>query len=355
MIGIIEKKPAQPGMPVVWEVMSGQDAPLDEILDWLGGVAGSIERTLLEAGGVCLRGFERVATAADFSAVMSAISPELMDYVGGTSPRDTIHGKVMTATKLAPSFSIPLHQEMSYTDGFPVEVAFFCAQPPGEGGETTTGDMRLMTQALDQEVRERFAKKGGVRLRRTLPSPDSLHKKPGVQKSWHEVFGTDDRAAVERIATARGWRVDWLGDGSVQLWQEIRPFTIRHPLTDDEVCFNQVHFYSPYCTLRWAQDDGRTAEAAAIERAFNEAPQILDRVFHGDGSEVSREDALYVYDLHQRFAVPHRWLRGDILLLDNVVFGHGRRAFGGERAIQVALVKRRAAAGEAAATVRAAE
>jgi len=353
MIGIVETRPAQPGAPACWDVISGGDAPLAEILDWLGGATGNIERTLLEAGGLCLRGFERVATAADFSDVMAAIAPELMDYVGGTSPRDTLHGKVMTATKLVPSFSIPLHQEMSYTDGFPVEIAFFCAQPPTEGGETTTGDMRVLTCALDPEVRERFARKGGIQLRRTLPSPDSLRKKPGVQKSWHEVFGTDDRAAVERIAAARGWRVDWLKDGSVQLWQEIRPFTIRHPLTGDEVCFNQVHFYSPHCTLQWARDDGRAEDVAAIERAFAEAPYMLDRIFHGDGTEVSREDALYVYDLHRRFAVPHRWARGDIVLLDNVLFGHGRRAFAGERAIQVALVRRRAAA--AAATVRAAE
>lgn len=355
MIGIVETKPAQPGAPVCWEVMSGRDAPLAEILDWLAGAAGHLERTLLEAGGVCLRGFDGIATAADFAAVMAVAVPELMDYVGGTSPRDTIHGKVMSATKLAPSFSIPLHQEMSYTDAFPVEIAFFCAQPPDQGGETTTGDMRVLTRALDPAVRERFARRGGVQLRRTLPSPDSLHKKPGVQKSWHEVFGTDERDAAERIATTRGWRVDWLDDGSVQLWQEVRPFTIRHPLTGDEVCFNQVHFYSPHCTLQWARDDGRTAEAAAIERAFAEAPQILDRIFHGDGAEVSAEDALYVYGLHRRFAVPHRWVRGDVLLLDNILFGHGRRAFAGERGIQVALVKRRAGADQAAATVRAAE
>jgi len=353
MIGIVETKPAEPGAPACWEVTSGRDAPLAEIVDWLGEAVGDLERTVLAAGGVCLRGFERVATAADFSDVMAAISSELMDYVGGASPRDVVHGKIMTATKMHSSLSLPLHQEMAYTDDFPAEIAFFCAQPPTEGGETTTGDMRLITRALDPALRERFARKGGVQLRRTLPSRDSLHKKPGVPKSWHEAFGTDDRAAAERIAAARGWRADWLEDGSMQLWQEIRPFTIRHPLTGDEVYFNHVHTFSPYCTVKWARDDGRLEEAAAIERAFAEAPHMLDRMFHGDGSEISAEDALSLRELHQRFAVPHRWMRGDILLLDNILFSHGRRIFAGERSIQVALVKQRAAA--RAATARAAE
>jgi hypothetical protein len=355
MIRITETQPTQPGLPLCWEATSGRDTPLSEIIDWLGQVRRDLDRALLEAGGVCLRGFDHIATAADFSAIMSTIAPELMDYVGGTSPRDAIHGKVMTATKLPPTFSIPLHQEMSYTDGFPAEVAFFGAKPPTEGGETTTGDMRRLTRALDPAVRERFTQKGGVQLRRTLPCPESLHKKPGVAKSWAEAFGTSERGAAERIADARGWRIDWLEDGSAQLWQEIRPVTTRHSLTGEELWFNQVHIFSPCCTAQWARDDGRLAEAAAIERAVAEAPHLLDRVFHGDGSEVSEEDALYLYELHRRFTVPHRWLRGDVLLLDNILFGHGRRTFAGERSIMVALVKRRAAAGEAPATADAAE
>lgn len=356
MIAIAERKPAQPGGPACWEVTNGRDAPLDEILDWLGGAAENLERTVLEAGGVCLRGFDGIATAVDFAAVMAVIAPELMDYVGGVSPRDPVHGKIMSATKMAPEMSVPLHQEMAYTDGFPVEIAFFCAHAPAEGGETTTGDMRLLTRAIDPAVRERFARKGGVQLRRTLPSPDSLHKKPGgVLKSWHEALGTDDRATAERVAAARGWRADWLEDGSMQLWQEIRPFAIRHPLTGDEIYFNHVHTLSPYCTLEWARYDGRVADAAATERAFVEAPQMLDRMFHADGSEISAEDALYLRNLHLRFTVPHRWMRGDVLLLDNILFAHGRCAFAGEREIQVALMKRRAAAGARASAAYAAE
>jgi hypothetical protein len=353
MIQFQEIRAGETGAPVCWQATGGQDASVAEVVGWLRKDRRLLDSALLEGGGVCIRGFNKVATAADFSAVMEAMTPDLMDYIGGTSPRRAVHGKVMTATELPPTFSIPLHQEMSYTDDFPAKIAFFGAAPTTQGGETTTGDMRRLTRALDPAVRERFMSKGGVQLRRTLPSPESLHKKPGVAKSWPEAFGVKERSEVQRIADARKWRVSWLDDDSVQLWQEVRPVTTRHPITGEEVWFNQVHIFSPHCTLQWARDDGRVAEAQAIERALSEAPHLVDRVFHGDGTEVSREDALYLYDLHRRFAVPHRWVRGDVLLLDNVLFSHGRNAFAGERAIHVALVKRWSE--EASAVSRAAE
>jgi len=144
----------------------------------------------------------------------------------------------MSATELPGNYSIPLHQEMAYTLHPPERIAFFCQVPPSSGGHTTIGDMRTITQRIDPTVRDRFKQKKNVQLRRNLPSKENVDNKPGVPKSWTEVFNTIDRAEVERIVDQRGWKLEWLPDESMYLWQEVHPAMRSHPRTGDEVWCN---------------------------------------------------------------------------------------------------------------------
>jgi alpha-ketoglutarate-dependent taurine dioxygenase len=331
------------GLPHVWQVSKGADASIDEVCAWLAVERPTIERDLRQHGAVLVRGLKALDSAQTFERFMGVLSPRLMDYVGGTSPRKTVHGKIMTATELPPDFSIPLHQEMSYTDNSPELIAFYCLSPAPQGGFTTVGDMRAITKRLDAGVRARFAEKKGVQLRRTLPSKASVHKKPGVSKPWTEVFNTEDREEAGRIAAQRGWRIGWLDDGSVQLWQEVRPPTKAHPVTGDEVWHNQVHIFSPAASVAWARKDGRHEEADRIEYALRHHPEMVDCVLHGTGEMVADEDVMHVFRVLDEAAIPVHWQRHDVLLLDNILAAHGRTAFRGPRQILTALVEDRRA------------
>lgn len=332
-------------LPVVWQVTAGNDASIDHICAWFCDQKSHVDRILDQDGALLLRGFRNIDSAEHFDRILSVVAPQLMDYVGGTSPRKVVHGKIMTATELPSSYSIPLHQEMSYTNNSPDRVAFFCLIPSLDGGHTNVGDMRKITQCIDSDVRERFIEKKGVQLRRTLPSIDAVDKKPGVPKPWTEVFNTTDRAEVQRVSEQRGWNVLWLKDDSVQLWQEIRAVTKVHERTGDEVWFNQVHIFSPAASLKWARQDKRDEQVARLEEARREHPEMLDQVFHGDGTVVDDDDALHVYDAFDHSAIPVCWQRGDILFLDNVLTAHGRTAFRGNRMVLAALIRGRAEQG----------
>jgi hypothetical protein len=172
-----------------------------------------------------------------------------------------------------------------------------------------------------------------------LTGPEAVHKKPGIPKPWTDVFGTTDRDEVERIARKRGWTTTWLSDGSVQLWQEILPGFKTHPRTGERVWFNQTHFHAPECTLRWAQRDRRLGQVAQIKQAMAEYPEMLDHVFHGDGSRVSAEDAEHIWDVIVHSEIPMPWRAGDILLLDNILAMHGRRPFRGKRRVLAGLIR----------------
>ncbi|MFA8359013.1 TauD/TfdA family dioxygenase [Burkholderia ubonensis] len=339
-----DEQPADDGgsVPLVWRIVAGGAAAQEQISAWLAHERVRVDAAVLRHGAVLIRGFERLANAAAFEAVSGALGNGTMPYIGGTSPRRAVRGNIMTATEVPRDYSIPLHQEMSYTEHFPPRIAFLCVTPAATGGETTVADMRDVTRRIDPAVRARIAERG-LQLRRNLPLPEYVNDRPGVPKAWTEVFATDDRRLAERAATERGWRTEWLADGSLQLWQEVLPAMRRHPLTHDLVWFNQVHIFSPHAALRWARRDGRHALAGRLERALVEHPERLDDVCHGDGTPLDRDDVLHVADVLDAAARPVRWQRGDLLLLDNVLGGHGRRQFEGERLILTALIGTQAA------------
>jgi alpha-ketoglutarate-dependent taurine dioxygenase len=324
---------------LAFQPLEGAQAPLEAVCAWLAECRDDIDAALLRHGGVLVRGFDALCDAHAFERALTATGAQLMDYVGGTSPRKQVAGRILTATEVPGSYSIPLHQEMSYTDGSPARIAFFCETPAAQGGSTTVADMRTVTRALGQDIAQAFAAQGGLQLRRNLPLPDRVAQRPGVPKPWTEVFDTTEPERAQTRATERGWRWQWMDDASMTLWQEVRPATRRHPVTGDEVWFNQVHIFAPASALQWARNDGRTEMAERMARAMRECPEFLDRFVHADGSEIADEQALHVYDVLEREAMPLNWQRGDLLILDNILMAHGRLRFSGPRRVLTALIQ----------------
>src|SRR5215207_8974695 len=324
-------------IPLVWQVTRGQDADIDVVVDWLREHNPMLAADRDRYGAVLLRGLRAVDSPQRFDAVLGVIARELMDYVGGSAPREVVYGRVTTASGLPGTYSLALHQEMAYQASRPDALALFCEVPPDEGGATPIADAREVTSRLDSAVRERFDRKG-VGVRRALPGPKQGEANH-VPRPWHHVFGTSDRAEVERIAEEKQWKVEWCPDGSMLLWQQVLPAFKSHPRTGERVWANQVHYHMPECMLRWALRDGRMEEAEQFRRQMTEAPETVDHAFHSDGTRVSGEDAEHVWDVLAESEVPLRWHRGDVLLLDNVLAMHGRHRYGGRRRILVGLIK----------------
>lgn len=323
--------------PTVWHSTLGQTCEVDDICKWLAEQEPEISKILDSEGALVIRGFTSLTTPKDFDRAIRSISPDLRNYLGGTSPRRQVYGRIMTATEVPPSWSIPLHQEMAYTKDPPHRIAFFCQQPAPTGGLSTLGDMGHVLKRISPDVRDKF-ERHGLQLRRSLPSEATRDHKPGVKKLWSEVFGTPDRGRVDEILAENGWRGNWLGSETLQVWHEVLPATRQHPVSKRKVWFNQAHFFSPVCMMAWARRDGRLADWAELDDARRRHPEMLDNMFYGNGEAVSDAEATHVHEVLQESEIPVRLQSSDILILDNVLVAHGRTAYSGYRAILVALV-----------------
>jgi hypothetical protein len=245
---------------------------------------------------------------------------DLLDYVAGASPRVQLGHGVYTSTEYPSSYTLSLHNELSYTFEWPEFLFFYCVTPSPIGGETPLADSRAIRKSIDPGVLERFRSRK-LRYDRRLDDLSSS------AYSWQAAFETEDRAAVEKYCERGGVDFRWDGDGSL-LMSEVRPATAIHPKTGDEVWFNQADGFHP------------SVLGDELYREYVSDPQnarLRLNVFFGDGGQIDIADLEHVRAVIRSEMCVFPWQAGDILVVDNMLACHGRMPFTGERKIILAM------------------
>ncbi|MCP2243407.1 TauD/TfdA family dioxygenase [Lentzea aerocolonigenes] len=272
---------------------------------------------LVKHKALVFRGFH--VTPEELGDVMDLLLPNRLAYVHGNSPRTKVGQNVYTSTEYPPQYDISMHNEMSYAHQWPARLLFFCAVAPETGGATPVVDGVRWLDSLDPEVREAFGQ--GVRY------TQNLHGGRGFGKSWQDTFETAERDQVEEFLSKSGSEFTWKPDGGLRVSQ-VRPSTTRHPVTGDEVWFNQAD--------QWHVAGLGDETAAALHQIMPEE-DLPQSVTFADGSAIPAEHVTQIRDRGLSEAVNVDWRTGDLLLIDNVAVGHGRRSFTGPRRILVAM------------------
>jgi alpha-ketoglutarate-dependent taurine dioxygenase len=294
---------------------AGSTADAAGLLDYLGRT--DLEELRIQNKAVVFRGFG--VSSAELDGVLDLLLPKRLAYVHGNSPRTKVGDNLYTSTEYPPEFSISMHNEMSYAHKWPSRLAFFCDRAPLTGGATPVVDGVRWLAVLDEEVREAF--RPGVRY------TQNLHGGLGLGKSWQDTFETKDPDEVEAFLADSQCRFEWRRDGGLRITQ-VRPAMVRHPVTGTEVWFNQADQWHPAAL----GDD--TAAALAQVMPAEDLPQSVS---FADGSPIPAEYVVQIRDRGLDAAVDVDWNAGDVLLIDNVLVGHGRRPFTGPRRVLVAM------------------
>lgn len=277
-----------------------------------------LKECLVEHGAILFRNFS-VTSAEDFDAFVSHWSSDHLKYVYRSTPRSEVTKHVLTSTSYPASLEIPLHNENSYHRQWPLTVAFCCLEAAAEGGQTPIALMRDVTAEIGEALMEKFEQREVEYVR---------HYHEGVDLPWQSVFQTESREKVQEYCQNNGIACEWI-DEKLLRTSGIAQGVAFHPVTHEKVFFNQAHLFHV------SSVGAMHAEALVSMYGVNRLPR---HARYGDGMEIDQADLQRVSDAFKRSSITFRWQKGDVLVVDNMVYAHGRQPFKGSRRVLAALM-----------------
>lgn len=309
----------------------------NKLEDFLHKHARNVLETLRVDGAVIFRQFE-VNGAEGFERSLRAMGIELDQYVGGVGPRSKVVGAVFTSTDAPEPVIINYHTEMAYQRRRPGIVAFYCETAPLRFGETPIFDCAKVFSSLPRSLQEKLLKIG-VSYRKYF---DNEAPKISITKTWRQAFGTDNRADVENMLREEGVGFTWRDDGS--LATEIKmPAVLVDPITNQK-CLNITlldEYSVRYNVRQFSERYGDMSEE--FEERFGFLARgdttVSVKTFWGDGKPFSQRESEAIQRAAWKHAVIFKWQQGDVVILNNVRYGHARMNYVKPRSILVALAE----------------
>lgn len=286
--------------------------------EWGDKYRSELEQALARHGALLLRNFD-IHAISDFNKTVQTLNPKLLDYCYRSTPRTKLGGKIYTATEYPADRVIPLHNENAYSKVWPKKLFFFSCIVADEGGETPIADSRSIYKKVDSKIRENFEKYGLTYVRNYTQ---------GIDLSWQEVFQTEDRGEVEQYCSKHDIEYEWKGKLPELTTKQTCQATVTHPVTGDKVWFNQAHLF------HFSALDKCTQSSLIKELGKKNVPR---NVFYGDRQPIPDEIIKHIQDVYNVEKVKFLWKKGDMMILDNLLFAHGRETYKGERKIAVAM------------------
>jgi alpha-ketoglutarate-dependent taurine dioxygenase len=290
-----------------------------DLVAWIGENHEFLERKLTEHGALLLHDFA-VDSVDSFQAIAAAVHPEFVEYSEPSTPRGEYADRVYVSSEYPSDYIIQPHGELSYTFCWPMKALFYCRKAARVGGETPVADAREVLALIPEEIRTKFRERQVSYVR-------NYHE--DLLVPWQKAFKTEDRSGVEEHCSANEpMSAEWLDDDRLRT-KQVRPAIARHPLTGEEVWFNQAHIFHTYSLGAEVHEE--------MQELFGEENCPVHATY-GDGSPITPDELDQIYAAYQQAAYYFPWQAGDVLLADNMLMSHGRNAFQGDREVVVCFV-----------------
>jgi hypothetical protein len=269
----------------------------------------------------------------DMRALAKLVVDAEMDYRGGANPRASLEPNVYEIG--APlSAALHYHHEMAYV-GTSTEMVAFLAKAtvpndrvPGRGATFVSDNVAATEAILATDFGQKLADVG-VSYHRDLTDREAFAgREPiGVYNHWQHSFGTDDPVEAEARAQAKGLQTSWGPDRTLQTRYDAPAFEY-HPGLDRNLLFASVADHAMWFDS-WPLVEHLPPRERPLWMTF------------GDGTDFTTGELKTFVDVYDRAGTPIDWRVGDVAVICNYRFAHGRPAIdlapGEERELGVLL------------------
>lgn len=294
-------------------------APGVDLAEWIGANKALVEAAYAENGNLLFRGFNPLADRSAFPGIVKQLSgSELLDYTEPSTPRTQVGQKVYTSTEFPEEEYIVQHNEHSYSNHWPLKIFFYCETPSAQGGETPICDSRAVYRLVGDDVKRRFEQDGVLYVRNFTEELDI---------SWEQFFQTSDKEKVAEYCRRKQIELQWKSGDELRTSQKSQS-VLSHPASGEKVWFNQAHLFH-VSNLR---------EEVSSFLLENYGEEHLPRnSYYGNGGGIPQEDLAEVKAAYSKAMLSFEWQAGDLIMLDNILYSHGRNPYKGKRSILVAM------------------
>jgi alpha-ketoglutarate-dependent taurine dioxygenase len=309
--GVLKVYPELPGrFPIVyWPAHEGV-----MLLPWLEKYRGEVEAEVLRYGASIFKGFFDISDIAPFQEAFSIICGKPLAYQFRTSPRTEVANNMYTSTDHPADQIIHMHTESSYSPSWPRHLAFYCHTPSVHGGETPIASERKVIEHLPESVIDKFDELK-IRYVRNFSK--------GLGLPWQKVFQTESTSDVEEYLKKENIQYEWRTEETLHM-EWVLPAFRKHPVTGEKLWFNHMHF------------GHKSLYDRKVLKVVPES-HLPFLTYYGDGSVIEDEVINTMLEAYDQHKIESKWQKNDFMVLENMIFSHGRKAYEGNRKIIVAM------------------
>jgi len=248
-----------------------------------------------------------------------------MVYEAGANRREAIHPNIFEVG--APQTAwLHYHHEMAYVEQSCRNIAFCCAAAADGKGDTFLSENLQVTDELMQTELGRKLRDLGVRYERNLTDHKAYmgQSESNVYNHWQISLGVDTPEEAERAAAAAGLSTEWATD----------------PIRTDSTRYLKTIYQAD--AFEYCEASGRNVLYSSLadhNMWFDAWPGVRDvpkhirplQMTYGDGTEFTPEEIRTWIHLYDRGGIRVRWNVGDIVVLCNKRFAHGRPGYSLEK------------------------
>jgi len=300
-------------MPVAPEsfTIDCSDLSLDDAALTRGSELGQQMNALFDEIGLVYLTNTGLTDLAAMRRAAKLVMENEMHYEAGANPRNHLAPNVYEVG--APLHAwLHYHHEMAYVGTSTTMLAFLARHAVAGKGQTFVSDNVRATDAILATEFGQKLKELGLCYHRDLTDREAFSgtAEIGVYNHWQQSMMTEDPDVAEQYARDHGLETEWGSNRLLKTRYYVSAYEYYPPL-DRNVLYSSI------------ADDGMWFDTWPKVQHLPYEQRPLKLTF-GDLSEMTRAEKQQFVDVYDRFGIPINWNVGDVAIVCNWRWAHGR-------------------------------